>query len=165
MEFGADFKTRILVVDDHPIVRVSIAALLNSRWGYRICGEASDGVEAIEKVRQLRPDLVLLDLNMPVMDGTAAARQIRLLVPATKIVLLSMHDSETIAEQGRLAGADASLSKNCPIEALHNAIVALFKVAQLSSSAFERTVHRDETIDLSSQEDEFEIQRKAFFGL
>jgi DNA-binding NarL/FixJ family response regulator len=104
-------KPRILIVDDHEIVRTSIGSLLASRWGYEICGDAGDGLEALEKVRQLKPDLVLLDLSMPVMGGTAVARKIRVWEPRTKIVFLSMHDSEMATELARLAGVEASLQK------------------------------------------------------
>ncbi len=106
--------------------------LLNRRWGYDICGEAGNGQEAIEKVVELRPDVVVLDLRMPVMGGTEAARQIRRLSPATKIVFLSVHDSETVVELTRLAGADACLSKRCAAEDLHKAIAAVLKPARSS---------------------------------
>ena len=120
-------KPRILIVDDHPLVRQGIASLLQGSWD--ICGEAGDGREAIGKVLELKPDLVLLDLRMPVMGGTAAARQIRRLSPSTKIVFLSMHDSETVVELARLAGADACLSKRCVTADLRKVIAAVLKAA------------------------------------
>jgi DNA-binding NarL/FixJ family response regulator len=76
--------------------------------------------------------VVVLDLRMPVMGGTEAAREIRRLSPATKIVFLSMHDSETIVELARLAGADACLSKRCATEELHKTIAAVLKPARSS---------------------------------
>ena len=69
---------RILLVDDHEIVRRGIASFLATRW--EVCGEARDGLEAVAKVSELKPDVAILDLSMPVMGGTAAARQIRSLV-------------------------------------------------------------------------------------
>lgn len=125
----------ILVVDDHEVVRKGITCLLKTRW--EVCGEAGNGQEAIEKVRELKPDLVLLDLRMPVMGGTAAAREIRRLSPEVKIVFLSMHDSETVVELTRIAGADGCLSKRCPEHELHKAIAAVLrKTSSLRSPAF-----------------------------
>jgi two-component system response regulator NreC len=121
----ANMLNRILLVDDHEVVREGLANLLRDRWD--VCGEAGNGLEAIEKVLELEPDLVLLDLSMPLMGGTAAARQIRRLSPKTKIVFLSMHESETVIELTRLAGADACVSKRCAVSDLHKAIAAVLQ--------------------------------------
>jgi len=114
---------RILVVDDHEVVRLGIVGLLKDSWD--ICGQAANGLEAIEKVRELEPDLVLMDLRMPVMGGTEATRQIRAMSPKTKIVLLSMYESESVVELARLMGADACLSKRCAGTDLCKAIAAV----------------------------------------
>lgn len=114
---------RILVVDDHEVVRFGIMSLLKDSW--EVCGQAANGLEAIEKVRELQPDLVLMDLRMPVMGGTEATRQIRNISPETKIVLLSMYESETVVELARLMGADACLSKRCAATELRRAIAVV----------------------------------------
>jgi DNA-binding NarL/FixJ family response regulator len=114
---------RILLVDDHELVRKGLASLLNARW--QVCGEAGNGKEAIEKILELKPDLVILDLSMPVMGGTATARSIRRIAPGIRLVLLSIHDSATVAELAKAVGADAFLSKGCTVEALHTTIAAL----------------------------------------
>ena len=119
---------RILIVDDHEIVRKGLAGLLQPRW--EVCGEAGDGLEAVEKVLELKPDLVLLDLSMPVMGGTAAAREIRRRSPQTKIIFLSMHDSDSVSELARLAGADACISKQRPTQELQTAIAAVLRPVQ-----------------------------------
>jgi len=111
------------VVDDHRIVRKGLIELLNSTWD--ICGEAEDGTEAVEKVLELHPDLVIMDLVMPHITGTAATRAIRKLRPKTKIVFLSMHSSETVGELSMLAGADAYLTKGCSTELLKRTIAKL----------------------------------------
>jgi len=116
-------KPRVLVVDDHELVRKGISLLLESDW--EICGEAENGKEAVRKVQQLKPDLVILDIVMPVMGGTAAAREIRRLVPGIKIVLLSMHEPVTVRELGKLGRVDACLTKDCTAEELRNALSAL----------------------------------------
>jgi DNA-binding NarL/FixJ family response regulator len=123
---------RILVVDDHEVVRFGIVSLLKDSWD--VCGEAANGLEAIEKVRQLQPDLVLMDLRMPIMSGTEATRQIRLLAPNTKIILLSMYESQTVVELARLMGADACLSKRCAATDLRKAITAVLSDAHQQAS-------------------------------
>jgi DNA-binding NarL/FixJ family response regulator len=98
---GARVPARILIVDDHFAARTTIRSLLD--WhSFQVCGDAKDGQEAIEKVIELKPDIVLLDINMPVMDGVTAAREIRRISPATKIVFLTIHDSPTVIQRTRL---------------------------------------------------------------
>lgn len=83
---------RILIVDDNPVARKTIRSFLN--WhSFRVCGEAADGNEAIHKVRKLRPDIVLLDINMPGMNGIRAAREILKVSRRTKIVFLTIHNT------------------------------------------------------------------------
>jgi DNA-binding NarL/FixJ family response regulator len=84
-------NARILIVDDHHASRITIRELLN--WhSFHVCGDAQNGKEAIEKVVELKPDIVLLDINMPVMSGITAATEIRRIAPTTKIVFLTIHD-------------------------------------------------------------------------
>jgi YesN/AraC family two-component response regulator len=84
--------TRILIVDDHHVARITLRELLD--WhSFQVCGDAQDGKEAIEKVIELKPEIVLMDINMPVMDGMAAAGEIRRIAPRTKIVFLTVHDA------------------------------------------------------------------------
>jgi two-component system nitrate/nitrite response regulator NarL len=118
----ASKKFRILVVDDHELVRGGIVRLIKDRWD--VCGEAGNGVEAVEKVRDLKPDLVLLDLGMPLMSGTRAAKMIRAIAPEIKIVFLSMHDSKAVVELVRIACADGFVSKHCNATQLREAIAA-----------------------------------------
>jgi len=93
----------ILVVDDHPTARRTICTLL-SEHDVCVCGEAMNGEEALLKVRKLKPDIVLLDINMPVMNGIQAAYKIRRIAPSTKVIFLTIHDApETAAVMGLLA--------------------------------------------------------------
>src|SRR5437879_11573204 len=85
---GGELPARILIVDEHLIARTAIRRLLDGR-PFRICGEARDGKETIEKVIELEPDIILLDINMPVMDGIRAANKIRLGSPKRKTVFLT----------------------------------------------------------------------------
>lgn len=83
---------RIFIVDDNPAARVTLRELLD--WhSFQVRGDAKDGKEAIQKVNELKPDIVLMDNNMPVMNGLAAAREIRRILPKTKIVFLTVHDT------------------------------------------------------------------------
>ncbi len=116
-------KSRILLVDDHELFRKGIASLLASDW--EICGEAANGKEALQRVRELKPDLIVLDVGMPIMGGTSAAREIRRIAPEAKILFLSMHEAETVAQLGKLAHVEAFLSKGCSPEKLKETIASL----------------------------------------
>src|SRR5215831_9645872 len=95
-------NARILVVDDNALLRNGVSTLLqNENWN--VCGEAENGRQAIEQVLALKPDLVLMDLSMPVMGGVEATKQIRRLAPSTKIVVLSIHNSQEICSNGVLS--------------------------------------------------------------
>ena len=98
-------STRILIVDDHEIVRSGLRRLVERQSGWEVCGEAVNGKEAIDKALALNPDLVLMDISMPVMNGIEATRQIRRLSPVTKIVIVSLRDDESITAEAKNAGA------------------------------------------------------------
>lgn len=87
-------------------------ALLLSRNSVELCGEASNGEEAVQKAAELRPDLIILDVTMPVLNGLEAAKRIRAFLPSVPILMLSMHDGPQIMEEVKLAGAQGFLSKN-----------------------------------------------------
>jgi DNA-binding NarL/FixJ family response regulator len=89
---GVGLSARILIVDDYLVARTTIRSLLG--WhSFEVCGDAKNGKEAIEKVIELKPDVVLLDLNMPVMNGIQAAYQIRQIAPSTKIIFFTIHEA------------------------------------------------------------------------
>lgn len=93
----------ILIVDDHKLARLTVRELLH--WHqFAVCGEAASGKEAIEKVRELKPAIVLLDINMPGKNGIQTAYEIREIAPTTKIVFFTVHKSQEIANATRLYG-------------------------------------------------------------
>jgi two-component system nitrate/nitrite response regulator NarL len=106
---------RLLIADDNEIVRVAVRIYLKHKHEWEICGDAENGREAIAKVGDLSPDVVLLDLSMPVMNGFQAAAEIRRIAPSTKIILFSVHDVPTAARE---VGADAFVSKSTSVEEL-----------------------------------------------
>jgi len=103
---------QVLIVDDNPHVRTGIRALLQSQEGWEVCGEAEDGIDAIEKVAELRPDVVLLDVSMPRMDGLTALPLIREKSPSSQIVVLTLHESLDTARAASRLGANAYVAKS-----------------------------------------------------
>jgi DNA-binding NarL/FixJ family response regulator len=127
---------RILVADDHEVVRQGLRRLLEARPGWEICGEASNGREAVEKARELKPDVVVLDHSMPGLNGTEATRQIIERVPRTEVLILTMHGSEELIRGALEAGARGYVLKSDASRDLIAAVHALVEhKAFLSSSA------------------------------
>jgi len=116
---------RIFVADDHEVVRRGICALLTAHQGWEICGEAADGREAVEKVAHLQPDIVILDIGMPALNGLEAARQILHNNSHQKIAILSIADSEQVIQEALRAGAKAYILKSDGAKDLIVAIEAL----------------------------------------
>jgi len=118
---------RILVVDDHPVVREGIAAMLARQPDLAVAGEAGDGLEAVEKAVALRPDVVLMDLQMPRLDGVEAIRRIRAQLPKTQVIILTTYDTDELVFQGIQAGARGFLLKDAPREELFRAVAAVHR--------------------------------------
>lgn len=105
-------KLRILIADDHEMVRRGLKALLTDRPGWEVCAEAEDGRAAVRLAEQLLPDIVILDITMPELNGLEAARQIHRLCPRSEILILTMHDSEQFVREVVTAGARGYVLKN-----------------------------------------------------
>lgn len=103
---------RILIADDHEIFRRGLRSLLESHSNWEVCGEAVNGREAIERVRELRPDVVVLDVTMPQVNGLEAAREIRMQMPESKVVILSQHEPALMKQSALAAGAGAYVTKS-----------------------------------------------------
>lgn len=113
---------RVVVADDHRVVRAGLAALLAQRPEFRVVGEAGTGDEAVRLAVELCPDVILMDLQMPVLDGVAATRQIRSAVPQTQILVLTTFDDDELIWSAIQAGAKGYLLKDSPPEALFAAV-------------------------------------------
>ena len=116
---------RVLIVDDHEAVRKGVAGILESRGDIEICGEASNGEEAVRKAHELNPGLIIMDFTMPVMDGLEAARRILKAAPATPILMFSMHKMETLTEAAKTAGTRGFVTKG---ESAGNLLRAVDKI-------------------------------------
>ena len=127
---------RIFVADDHEVVRRGICALLASHPGWEICGEAADGLDAVEKVNALKPDIVILDICMPGLNGLEITRQILRNNPHQNVAILSISDSEQVIQAVIKAGAKAYLLKSDAAKELIAAVEAL----QRNKTYFNRRV-------------------------
>lgn len=108
----------ILIADDHDVVRRTICEAFTRESDFEVCGEAHDGRDAVEKAQSLRPDLVILDLSMPVMNGFEAARALRDLMPSVPIIMFSLYVDGFIKEKARLTGVADVVSKSDDISVL-----------------------------------------------
>ncbi|MGA8869873.1 MAG: response regulator transcription factor [Candidatus Acidiferrales bacterium] len=134
-------SVRILIADDHGVVRKGLRTLLESVKGWRVCAEATSGRDAVAEVKRYKPDVAILDIAMPGLNGVEAARQISKSSPQTRMLILSMHKSEKLVREVIEAGAHGYLLKDDADSDLVAAVDALrqhkpyfsFKVAQLAA--------------------------------
>jgi DNA-binding NarL/FixJ family response regulator len=116
---------RILLVDDHPIVRQGLKTLLEGHGGWEVIGEASDGAEAVEKAKELRPDVMVLDVTMPRMNGLEACRVLRNQAPQLEILFVTQHDSPQMMREALEAGARGYVVKSNAARDLLQAVEAV----------------------------------------
>ena len=141
---------RILITDDHPVVREGLFAMLNRERGFDVVGQATNGKEAVEKARELKPDIILIDLRMPELDGVEAIRQIKSAQPEIKFIILTTYSDDEYIFRGIEAGARAYLLKDAPREELFEAIRAVHRGESLIQPAVASKVI-DRLAELSRQ--------------
>jgi len=120
-------KIRVLVVDDHPVVRRGLSACLAERPPLEVVGEAADGEEAVRLTRALKPDIVLMDINMPRMDGLQVTEVLRQDEPKTRVVILSIHNRPEYVQRVIKAGARGYLLKDAPADELVRVLELVYR--------------------------------------
>jgi DNA-binding NarL/FixJ family response regulator len=141
---------RVLVADDHGIVRAGIRLLLERQPGIAVVAEAADGAEALALATRTRPDLSLLDVSMPRLTGLQAAREIRLHVPESRVLMLSMHDDEQYLFEALKAGASGYVLKREADADLVAAVRAVHRGDTFLTNAAERSIVRQWIADPAS---------------
>lgn len=147
---------RVLIVDDHAILRDGIRSLLARQEGIKVVGEASNGREALARVGELRPDIVLMDVAMPVMDGLEATRRIKESYPEVSILILTQHDSQEYVSPLLQAGASGYVLKRSGGREVVTAIRQVYKEGAFLEPGVARQVLKDYTEAAEGQ-----VERKA----
>jgi DNA-binding NarL/FixJ family response regulator len=137
--------TRILLADDHQITRSGLRALLEQQPDMAVVGEADNGRLAVRMAAELKPDVIVMDINMPELNGIEATRQIRTELPHTKIIALSMHSDKRYVAGMLKAGVSGYLLKNCAFDELVAAINSVIRHQSYLSPAIADTVMKDYT--------------------
>lgn len=119
-------KIKVLIADDHQLFREGIANLLFSAENIEVIAQAQDGADAIEKAKHFKPDVILLDIAMPVMNGIEATKKLKMLMPSIKTITVSMHSDKQYVKGALEAGADGYLLKNCTYRQLTEAIQSVY---------------------------------------
>ena len=153
---------RILIADDHEVARRGIRAVLENHPGWEVCGEARDGRESVELSAATKPDLVLLDIGMPNLNGLEAARQILAILPDVAILILTMHDSDNVVREVLRAGARGYLLKSdagrdlvAAVEALQNQ--RTFFTTRVSQMVLDGFLDREKTGGIVKTDDSTEV--------
>lgn len=136
-------KIKVLIADDHTILRQGIKALLDNQSGIEVIGEAKDGREALTLIERLLPDVILMDIAMPGLNGLEATRRIKKKFPKIKVLVLTMYTNEEYVFQILNAGANAYLVKETAFQDLISAIKAVYRdEAFMSPSISKKVIHR-----------------------
>lgn len=134
----------LLLAEDHAIVRQGLCALLNADGHFKMIGEARTGREAVEKARSLQPDVILMDIAMPVLNGLEATRQILAADPTAKIIILSAHSDDGYVDRMRAAGVIGFLEKQTSAEILTRAIREVAKGNAFFSASIEKRLRAEQ---------------------
>ena len=121
---ATDPRIRILIADDQPIIRKQVRAILEEHPGFEVCGEVQDGARAVEEAQRLKPDVVVLNISMPVLNGLEAARQIKVKLPGLAIVILSSNADKHFVDAAKKVGARGYVAKDKAGRSLVSAVAA-----------------------------------------
>jgi DNA-binding NarL/FixJ family response regulator len=136
-------KTSVLIVDDHEAIRRTLRVRIDALPEFSVCGEAINGVDAVEKAQLLNPNLVILDFAMPEMNGLEAATALRFMLPSTKLYLLTAHTNRELELAARDAGIDAVYSKYDDLSALFRRLKVDCAVSEAAAEPGVKTVRED----------------------
>ncbi len=125
MKRSSKYMHKVLVVDDHACMREGLCSLIQKEGSFEIVGDVGDGQKALELFKEKKPDVVVMDIFMPNMNGIEATRQMKNIDPTVKILILTMHTEKEFINQAMLAGANGYLSKQCAYEEINTAIRTL----------------------------------------
>ncbi len=152
---------KILIADDHPVVREGLISMIKREPDFKVVGEATNGIEAVSRTKELKPDIVLMDLRMPELDGVEAIRQISADAPATRFIILTTYSDDEFIFKGIEVGARAYLLKDAPREDLFKAIRAVHRGNPLFSLSW----HRRYLIVLLNFPDRHRLRRRCFLNV
>lgn len=161
-------KIKVLVVDDHQLFREGIVTLLFSAENIEVIAQAEDGLDAIEKAKHYKPDVVLLDIAMPRMNGIEATKKLKAQIPGIKIISLSMHSEKQYVKGVLEAGADGYLLKNCTYRQLTDAIQSVYEGKKYLSEDITELVINGYLAPSSSEASEYDklsVREKEIFLL
>jgi two-component system response regulator NreC len=133
----------VFLVDDHQMFRQGLFSMLNNTEGFQVVGEASDGQNAIKNIEKLRPDIVLLDLALPVLDGIEVTRRLKKSIPKTRVLILSMHADRFFAIEALKAGANGYMLKEESYGQMLGAIRSVLKGKTFITPQLEESVMKD----------------------
>jgi len=145
---------RILVADDHEMVRHGLRALPEGKAGWQVCGEAATGIEAVDKARQLQPDVIVMDIHMPEMDGLEATKRIRVAYPQIQVLILTMDESVEAGRSAGEVGAQGIVLKSEAACVLESAITALARRQPFYPPRVAATIRSDLARPFRSRPDE-----------
>ena len=143
---------KVLIVDDHPIVCAGIADLLRSHEWLLVIGQAADGREALSKARELAPDLIIVDINLPKLNGLALIRSLRIELPEAKVIVLSMHDPEQLAQHIIQSGARGYVCKKVASTELVTALETVAAGGTFFDNGFSQSILKHYSRDPSQHE-------------
>lgn len=163
-------KTKLFLADDHPIVRDGLRFLLNAQPDMEVVGEAADGQETLQAIRDVRPDIVILDIAMPVLNGIAVAEQIQELYPEVQVIILSMHATTEHIFRALRAGAEGYLVKETAGEEVLDAIHAVqaggrYLSHEISSKVIEDYILQRESVAEASPLDRLSAREREVLQL
>lgn len=149
---SSDKKINIFIADDHNLVRQGIVAILKDRAIFSIVGEASDGAQAVRMVKELKPDIIIMDISMPTLNGLEATYQIKRDMPEAKILILTQHENEEYIMQIIKAGASGYVLKSSVSDDLVTGILALEKGGRFFSPSISKLILDDYINKIKGQE-------------